>query len=174
VIVDVAPFETWSPDMAPFDLLCSGSAWHWIDPVIGVSKAASLLRPGGQLCVFWNVAHYDDAIEDVLHRVFDQHAPGVWIASRALGATPVEPAELAAVRASGMFDAPEQRVFTHEVVCTVEQWIDEARTHSPIALLPADVSSRLFIDVTSALAGIAGEQLTVRYDTRATSATRQV
>jgi SAM-dependent methyltransferase len=173
VIVDVAPFETWSPDTVPFDLLCSGSAWHWIDPAVGVVKAARLLRTGGRFCLFWNVAHYDDAIEDVLHRVFDQHGPGIWIGSCARGAPLAEPAELAAVRASGLFDEPTQRVFTHEVVCTVEQWIDEARTHSPIALLPTDVSSRLFIDVTSALARLVGENLTVRYETRVTSATRR-
>ena len=29
-------------------------AWHWVDPVVGVPKAAAVLRPGGTLALFWN------------------------------------------------------------------------------------------------------------------------
>jgi SAM-dependent methyltransferase len=37
-----------------FTLLYSGQAWHWTDPETRWTRAASLLRPGGALALFWN------------------------------------------------------------------------------------------------------------------------
>ena len=51
--VETAPFETWDPIGRRFDLIISGQAWHWVDPSIGVPKAATLLRPGGTIALFW-------------------------------------------------------------------------------------------------------------------------
>jgi len=39
-----------------YDLLVSAQAWHWVDPVVAMPKAAALLRPGGTLALFWNYA----------------------------------------------------------------------------------------------------------------------
>ncbi len=53
--VDEATFETWRPRKAPYDLVISAQAWHWLDRTIGTERAASVLRPGGRLALFWNV-----------------------------------------------------------------------------------------------------------------------
>ena len=40
-------FEDAELDPASFDLIVSASAWHWVDPDVGLDKAARVLRPGG-------------------------------------------------------------------------------------------------------------------------------
>lgn len=44
-------FEAYRLPDAPFDLVISATAFHWIDPEIRVCKAAEALRPGGHLAV---------------------------------------------------------------------------------------------------------------------------
>lgn len=175
VNVEVAAFETWQPANpgTEYDLVCSGSAWHWVDPHLGARKAAALLRPGGQLAVFWNYATYEPAVETALSAVFARHAPGIW-ATSLLGAAPPRPGpEIEAIASTQLFDAPHQRVFSQTVSWTFEQWEDEARTHSPIALLPSDVCTTLFAAAASAVRATSGERLTIRYDARVASATRR-
>lgn len=47
----MARFQTSSfedfADSGSFDLIVSTTAFHWVDPGIGLAKAARLLRPGG-------------------------------------------------------------------------------------------------------------------------------
>jgi len=45
--VEVATFEAWDPAGRRFDLVMSAQAWHWIDPAVGLKKAAVLLSAGG-------------------------------------------------------------------------------------------------------------------------------
>jgi len=54
ITVEEATFEIWEPGGRMYDLIVSGQAWHWVDPELGVLKAASLLHPEGHLGVFWN------------------------------------------------------------------------------------------------------------------------
>jgi len=62
VQVDVVSFESWDSPGEVFDLVTCGHAWQWIDPVIGGPKAASLLRPGGTVALFWNYHVLDEAV----------------------------------------------------------------------------------------------------------------
>lgn len=36
----------------PYDLVVSGTAFHWVDTALGYKKAVSLLKPGGCIAVF--------------------------------------------------------------------------------------------------------------------------
>src|SRR5215207_2057816 len=53
--VEVAPFEAWEPAGRTFDVVIAAQSWHWVDPVAGAAKAASVLRPGGRLALFGHV-----------------------------------------------------------------------------------------------------------------------
>jgi len=53
--VDVTTFEVWKPAGRMFDAVVAGTAWHWIDPVVGAGKAAAVLAPGGVLAPFGTV-----------------------------------------------------------------------------------------------------------------------
>ena len=62
LVVEVASFETWDSRGRLFDLITCGHAWQWIDPVVGGPKAASLLRPGGAIVLFWNFHVLHDSL----------------------------------------------------------------------------------------------------------------
>ncbi|MDT4937101.1 MAG: hypothetical protein QOG80_772, partial [Pseudonocardiales bacterium] len=80
--VEVASFETWHADGRMFDLVISGQAWHWIDPAVGVPKAASLLRPGALLALFWNTASLEASMRAALREVYGRLAPDTLAAGR--------------------------------------------------------------------------------------------
>jgi SAM-dependent methyltransferase len=46
----ISSFEDFA-DSGPFDLIVSATAFHWVDPGIGLAKAARLLRPRGWLAL---------------------------------------------------------------------------------------------------------------------------
>ena len=68
--VEVAKFEDWDPAGRAFDVLISGQAWHWVDPVIGAGRAAEVLRPGGRLALFWNVFQPPPDVVEVFNAVY--------------------------------------------------------------------------------------------------------
>ncbi|MFE2430599.1 class I SAM-dependent methyltransferase [Streptomyces sp. NPDC059373] len=75
VPVEVAEFESWDATGRRFDLITCADAWHWIDPVRGSKKAATVLRPGGTLALFWSYYLLDDNVAALFQRVYDEHAP---------------------------------------------------------------------------------------------------
>lgn len=51
----VATFEDVDLPARSFDAIFSATAFHWLDPRVGWSKAASLLRPGGTLLLYSHI-----------------------------------------------------------------------------------------------------------------------
>lgn len=49
--IEHADFESWESGGRRFDAVFSCNAFHWIDPDLRLSRAASLLEPGGHLAV---------------------------------------------------------------------------------------------------------------------------
>lgn len=75
VEVDVASFENWDSRGEMFDLVTCGHAWQWIDPLVGGPKAASLLRPGGAIALFWNYHVLDDSVLTEFRLSYETYAP---------------------------------------------------------------------------------------------------
>jgi SAM-dependent methyltransferase len=76
--VDVSDFETWTPTDgdAPADLVTAAQAWHWVHPSAGLRKAHDLLRPGGWLAMWWNLADADPSeLRQDIEEVYAEHAP---------------------------------------------------------------------------------------------------
>ena len=90
ITVEDATFENWDARGRVFDLIVSGQAWHWVDPVEGVAKAGSLLRPGGHLGVFWNRGRPEDETRRALEAVYLRLAPELAKTNVALN-LPAEP-----------------------------------------------------------------------------------
>lgn len=69
-------FETWDFNNATYDLIISGSAFHWIDPVVGYPKVASLLKEKGYFAFFWNM-HYspETLLYQDIQSVYQRVAP---------------------------------------------------------------------------------------------------
>lgn len=51
-----ARFEDWEPGAERFDLLISAQAFHWVPEELRWPKSAQVLKPGGTLAPFWNMA----------------------------------------------------------------------------------------------------------------------
>jgi len=54
IIIKKSLFEKFNAEFS-YDLLYSGTAFHWINPETAYTKAADCLKVGGTIAVFWNV-----------------------------------------------------------------------------------------------------------------------
>jgi ubiquinone/menaquinone biosynthesis C-methylase UbiE len=48
-------FEEWEEPKSAFDVVFSAQAFHWVPKPAGFVKSAHALKPGGFLCLFWNM-----------------------------------------------------------------------------------------------------------------------
>lgn len=55
VEIIVSDFEDAVVPEESFDMVVAATAFHWIDPIEGIAKAARLLRDGGWLALWWTV-----------------------------------------------------------------------------------------------------------------------
>ena len=165
--VDVSRFEDWEPTVTEVDLICSGQAWHWIDPDAGYQKAADLLRPGGRIAPFWNYYRYDDTTTATIREVYERVAPDALAQSVTSGLTRVEDRPQTEVPAAlaDRFGPFEWREFSHARTQTVDDWLADVRTHSIHDRLEPSVADTLFGDLRGALEQAGGGTIEVGYIT---------
>lgn len=53
-VVPIA-FEDWPVERAAFDAVISAQAFHWIDPELGLARAAEALAPQGGIALVWHL-----------------------------------------------------------------------------------------------------------------------
>jgi SAM-dependent methyltransferase len=164
--VEGARFEDWVPSVRGVDLVCSGQAWHWVDPAIGYSKAAEVLRSGGRLAVFWNAYSYEPQVAAALADVYGRHAPDLLHDSVPLGtADRHNEQDVVNLKASGLFAEAELRSFEHQREQSVTDWLEELLTHSIHSRLDASRVDRLVSELAAALGAVSNGRITVRYET---------
>jgi ubiquinone/menaquinone biosynthesis C-methylase UbiE len=74
-----ASFEEWLPDGQVFDLIVSGTAFHWIVPA-GHAKVHHVLKPGGWIGVFWHTfLNGDDPFYSLLDDIYRRHASALYV-----------------------------------------------------------------------------------------------
>lgn len=163
--VEVAAFEGWDPGGRRFDLVASGQAWHWVDPITGPQKAAAVLPAGGRLAVFWNVGSQDPRTQAALDDTYKRYAPGLVKGYVPIGQTRAEnEVHVRAMVATGAFEAPELRGFQWEHRYARDEWLDQLGTHSDHLLLPAEQLASLLAAVGAMIDELGGS-LTVHYQT---------
>ena len=158
--VEVSTFEEWVPPRDMFDLLICAQAWHWIDPLLGPTKAASVLTPSGQLAIMWIEYRHSDAVDEAFRAVYSNVALQLIGQSYPLGGFPPEhqaqvAAEYAtAIRASTAFNEPTVRSYTTARHYSTDEWLDELPTHSDHLLLRSEQRAQLYDRLREALAGM--------------------
>ena len=91
----ISAFEDFT-GIGPFDLIVSATAFHWVDPGVGLAKAARLLRPGGWLALLTTGERYPEPLRTALREL--------WISySRQAAGWSDQPAWLAALRETPLF-----------------------------------------------------------------------
>jgi SAM-dependent methyltransferase len=160
---EVAPFETWDPAGRTFDRVTCAQAWHWLDPEVATAKVASVLRPGGRLCLIWNVGGYPDDLADALEAtyrsVLPPDAPPLVIGYAAN--RPSDPVgDLSEVthqlRRSGWFGESQWEKFPWRRTYSRDEWLDELQSHSDHAALAPDVRQRLLDEVGTTIDSFGG------------------
>jgi SAM-dependent methyltransferase len=118
----VCSFEDFTGN-GPFDLIVSATAFHWIDPAIGLAKAARLLRPGGWLALLATGERYPEPLRtrlrDLWMRYSHQNSP--WAA---------QPAWLAALQDTTLFGPAVKATHTRALQLPAQTVIGVERTRA--------------------------------------------
>jgi SAM-dependent methyltransferase len=173
--VEVATFEAWNRDGREFDVVVSGQAWHWVDPLLGAAKAADALRPDGRLAVFWNVAQPPPEVARALSEVYRQVLPDSPFSSGVLpgldGYAEYFAKSAAGMRQTGAFGDPEQWHFDWEQSITRDQWLDRVPTFSGHTQFAPSTMNEL-LECFGAAIDAMGGSFTMLYTTAVVTAQR--
>jgi SAM-dependent methyltransferase len=141
----VADFESWEPEDPSFDAVTAFTAFHWVAPELRYAKPARLLRPGGALAVVHgsHVAPEDaDPFFAEVQEDYDAVVP------HPDNRPPPRPSEIESwageFRASGIFDAVEERKHLHSLTYTADEHIALLGTFSDNLALPEARRNELF------------------------------
>jgi SAM-dependent methyltransferase len=174
--VEVAAFEDWDAAGRTFDRVISAQAWHWLDLSVSTAKAASVLRPGGRLCLIWNAGcppdDLADALAEIYARLFPTLSAGFGYAAnrpadRRTGLTPV----VEAIDAVPDFGPVTETWFPWTRAYARNQWLDLLLSRSDHAALDSAVRERLFEAVGSAIDDHGGS-FVMSFETGLITATR--
>jgi SAM-dependent methyltransferase len=165
VEVESGAFEEWEAGGRRFDLVTAGQSWHWVDPLRGAAKAATVLRHGGRIGLFWNQSHPDPSVRPALDAAYARHAPELNRRSVLLGRRDPSLYESCArsLRASSAFEDVSVVVFGHDADYALDEWIDLSVTHSDHRMLPPDRLTGLLADLRREIER-AGGRVPVHYE----------
>jgi len=137
--VELASFETWDPAGRTFDLLTAGHAWHWVDPAVGLTKAAEVLNPGGSAALIWNYHALDESLLVAFDAAYRVHAPGL----AAIGHDPSGLPDRDPFAGAPGFTPGEARTYRWPRRLTADEWVGMLATFSDHRRLGPDRLARL-------------------------------
>ncbi len=106
------------------DVVACAQAFHWFDHAVALPEIARVLRPGGRLASVWNSR--------------DDRDPWMARLSAIIGNEAVDEADLAPVRASGLFEPVQHAVFRFAQVLDRAGLLDLILSRSYCAKLSAE------------------------------------
>jgi SAM-dependent methyltransferase len=174
--VEVAKFEDWEPAGRQYDMVVSGQAWHWIDPVAGAARAAQALRPGGRLAVFWNAFQFPADMSEAFAAAYRRAMPDSPM-SRGRGLPGPEVYAMMCAKATdgmrqaGGFDDGQQWRFDWDRSYSRDEWLDQVPTFGGHSQLPPAKLQQVLEDMGAAI-DAAGGGVTVHYATMVATAAR--
>lgn len=107
----------------PFDLIVSGTAFHWVDPRVGWAKAARLLRPGGWLALLTTGEHYPEPFRTQLRDLWVKY-------SRRAEPWADRPAWAAGLRETTLFGEPVEARHTRALRLPADTVLGVERTRA--------------------------------------------
>jgi len=152
--VEVDTFEAWEPEGRRFDAVVSGTAWHWVDPVIGAVKARQVLRPGGVLAPFGSVYELPTAAADALAAVYQRVVPDAPIrppASMLDGYQALYARAADGIREAGGFGEPEIWRYDWQRSYARDDLLNLIATSGGLTSLPPDTVAEVLAAVGAAL-----------------------
>ncbi len=143
-------FEGFDGAGAPFDLVYSAQAWHWVAPEVRYTKARRLLRDGGALALFWNRARWEgNRLRNQLREAYERTVPDFGPTPGPMYPSTDTPPELWGdwkneIAAADGFGAPDIRAYNWSQEYSTADYLDLIQTHSDhIVLGPARLNRLL-------------------------------
>jgi ubiquinone/menaquinone biosynthesis C-methylase UbiE len=130
----VCSFEDFAAADASFDLIVSGTAFHWVDPEVMFRKPARLLRPGGWLALLETGERYDDPLGAAMR--------GMWAARGGPGRPRVRQphfADTEVITGTGLFENPAHKAHAQQVVRSAEIVVGVENTRATSLNWPDDI-----------------------------------
>lgn len=130
----VSLFEDFGAADASFDLIVSGTAFHWVDPEVRFRKPARLLRPSGWLALLETGEHYDEP--------FGAALLGLWAARSDDGRARVSQphfADTEVIAGTGLFETPVHKTHTQRIVRPAETVVGVENTRATSLNWPDDI-----------------------------------
>ena len=130
----VSSFEDFAAADASFDLIVSGTAFHWVDPEVRFRKPARLLRPGGWLALLETGERYDDPFGAALR--------GIWAARSNGGSARVRRphfADTEVISGTSLFETPVHKTGAQRIVRSAEAVIGVENTRATSLSWPDDI-----------------------------------
>ncbi len=163
--LQVARFEEADVADGDFDLITSATAWHWVDPVVGLPKAARLLRPQGTVALWWN-AHVPDTAEPrwaPIRQVYERVAPHL---ARLAPLTPDRPEydPVAEISESPWFTDVERHDFPFAVSYMAPEFLALIGTYASHRTLDDHTRDRLHAALVETIDGELGGTVTKPYN----------
>jgi len=134
VSFEVASFEDFAAPEASFELIISGTAFHWVDPEVRFRKPARLLRPGGWLALLETGERYDDPFGAALF--------GLWAARSDDGGARVRQphfADTEVIAGTGLFETPIHKTHTQRIVRPAAAVVGVENTRATSLSWPDDI-----------------------------------
>jgi ubiquinone/menaquinone biosynthesis C-methylase UbiE len=131
---EVSSFEDFFATDASFDLIVSGTAFHWVDPEVMFRKPARLLRPGGWLALLETGERYDDPFGAALR--------GMWAARSDDGRARVRQphfADTEVIAGTGLFETPIHKTHAQRIVRSAETVVGVENTRATSLNWPDDI-----------------------------------
>lgn len=173
--VEIATFEDWDAAGRSFDIVVAGQSWHWVDPVAGARKAASVLRPGGRLALFWNVMQFPPELagafaEAALRALPDPAFSRTFSDSMATYSIMFSKAADGIAEAGG-FAKPERWHFDWAKRYTTDEWLEQVPTFGGHNLMTPETIDELLSGMR-AVVDAAGGSFTMDYTAAVVTSTR--
>jgi len=162
-VVDGA-FEEWPLPAERFRAVVAATAFHWIDPEVGLARAAEALAPDGALAIVttWHVAGGDEAFFAAAQDCYERFMPGTDPDERLRPAAEV-PTQEAALADGGHFAVAAIRRYERDVAYTTAEYLDLLCTYSGHRALDAERRDELLRCIAALIDGRHGGRIVKRY-----------
>ncbi len=158
--VEIAKFEEWEAAGRTFDAVVAGQTWHWVDPVAGAAKAATVLRQGGRIALFWNVMQFPPDLVGAFGDAYQRALPGSSFGRVFADSMATYSAMFAkagdGIREAGGFDEAEQWRFDWARSYATDEWLEQVPTFGGHNLMAPDKLAALLEGIAAAIDAVGG------------------
>lgn len=174
--VETGRFEDWVPADRLCDAVFSGQAWHWVDPEVGAARAATALRSGGSIALFWNIMHPAPGLAAAFGAVYRRVETGLpfdpWAVDLLAEYGSINRKVIDGIGHTGAFRDVEQLRFDWERDSSREEWLDIVPTSGGHHRIPPEKLDELLAGIGEVI-DAAGGGFTMGYATLLLTATRR-